>query len=251
MPICKGARLKIKRANKHIAELEGRIDGLRERLVTTAHVDTNSGLEYIECSFAGIEKREVLEELSTIIGDAVHNLKSALDHVWFETVSRLIPSGDWERTRFPVYPRNNLESALRNLQIDVSSPYLFRFIVGQIKPYDGGDWAIWPVHKLDIRDKHRLLIPFIHYSSISGIQLEDQYGEVHTRDTWATTAFPYYVNLAGDLHIKDPGRASCTVMFEHGDAATGMSVADALHFYSDHIFMIVELFEEFTEAWGR
>jgi len=79
MPICKGARLKIKRANKHIAELKGRIDGLRERLVTTAHVDANSGLEYIECSFAGIEKSEVLEELSTIIGDAIHNLKEGVN----------------------------------------------------------------------------------------------------------------------------------------------------------------------------
>jgi hypothetical protein len=45
MPICKGARLKIKRAYKHIAELEACIDSLRKRLVATAHIDANSGRE--------------------------------------------------------------------------------------------------------------------------------------------------------------------------------------------------------------
>jgi hypothetical protein len=251
MPICIGARRKIKRAYHHIAELETCIDSLKKRLLATAHVDANTGCEYIKCGFADAEESEILEGLSAIIGDAVHNMKCALDHVWFETVRRLIPSGSWGKTRFPVYPtRDDLELALRKLEIDVSSPYFFRFIIGQIKPYDTGDWAIRPMHKLDIRDKHRLLIPAIYYSSIGDIYLEDQYGEVHTGSTWATTQLPYYVTFERGLHIKDPGRASCAVMFQQGDAGTETRAADTLHGYCAHVLMIVKLFEEFTEAWG-
>jgi hypothetical protein len=251
MPICKGARLKIKRANKHIADLETCIESLKERLVATAHVDANSGCEYIKCGFAGVEESEVLEDLSGIIGDAVHNLKCALDHVWVETLTRLIPAKNWGKTKFPVFAtRDNLEAALRNLKIEVSSPYFFRFIIGQIKPYNEGDWAIRTVHKLDIKDKHQLLIPVIHYSSIGDIYLEDQYGETHQRNTWATAAqLPYYVNVEG-MHIKDPGGASFVVMFQNGDVGRETRAPDTLRYYHAHVLMIVKLFEEFTEAWG-
>ena len=111
MPICKGARLKIKRADKHIADLETCIDILKKRVVATAYVDANSGCEYIKCGFTGAEESEVLEDLAAIIGDAVHNLKSALDHVWFETVSRLIPAParSWEGTNLN-YSRTNAHS---------------------------------------------------------------------------------------------------------------------------------------------
>jgi hypothetical protein len=248
MPTCKGARLKIKRANHHIAELETCIDGLKKRLVATAHVDADSGLEYIKCEFTGIEESEVLENLAAIIGDAVHNMKCALDHVWFETVRRLIPSVNWGQGKFPAYPtEDRLEGELRNLQIDVFSPDFFRFLVGQIKPYDTGDWAIRPVHKLDIRDKHRLLIPVIHYSSISGINIEDQYGEIHKGDTFGTSQIPFYVNFVRELHVKDPGRASLAVMFQDGDAGKESRAVDTLRAYCNHIFMIVKLFEEFVE----
>lgn len=272
MPICKGARLKIKRANKHIADLDMCIESLKERLVATAHVDTNSGCEYIKCGFTGVDESEVLEEFSAIIGDAVHNLKCALDHVWVETLTRLIPARNWEKTKFPAFAtRDDLEAALRNRKLQIDAPYFFRFIIGQIKPYDGGDWAIRTVHKLDIRDKHWLLIPAIHYSSIGGIYVEDQYGETHRGDTWATTQIPFYVNFERGLHIKDPGGASLAVMFEMGaDSRPAAEVArlctgdvllrplertetravDTLRYYGEHILMIVKLFEDFTEAWG-
>lgn len=251
MPICKGARLKIKRANRHIADLETCIGSLKERLVATAHVDTNSGYEYIKCGFAGVEESEVLEDLSAIIGDAIHNLKCALDHVWVETLTRLIPVRNWERTKFPAFAtRDGLEAALRKQKIDVSAPYFFRFIIGQIKPYDEGDWTIRTVHKLDIRDKHRLLIPAIHYSSIGGIYVEDQYGETHRGDTCGTAQIPFYVNFELGLHVKDPGGASFAVMFQKEDDGTETRAVDTLRFYGAHVLMIVKLFEEFTEAWG-
>lgn len=248
MPVCKGARVKIKRANQHIADLKTCIDGLRKKLVTGAHVDTNTGYEYIKCDFEGVDVSEALEDMAAIIGDAIHNLKSALDHVWFETLGRLIPSIDWTQAKFPVYPtRKPLEDKLRNLQIDATCPVFYRMIVGQIKPYDGGDWAIRTLHKLDIRDKHRLLIPTSSYSSISDLYIEDKTGETHRADTWMTSGSPFYVNFEQGLHVKDPGRASFDVMFQDGDAGTESRAVDTLSAYSHHIFMTVYLLEEFVE----
>ena len=204
MTICKGAQLKIERANKHISELGSSIDGLKKRLICVAHIDTNSGFEFIKCDFASIEDRHILDDLSTIIGDAVHNLKCAFDYIWLETITRLVPAGDWERTKFPAYPAQNmLEYELRNLQIHISAPHFFDFLVTKIKAYRGGDFAIWPVHQLDVGDKHRLLIPVIHYTSISDIYTEDQNGEVNRTDTWGTfKPFPHYLKLERGIHIK-------------------------------------------------
>ena len=251
MPVCIGARRKIKRANKHIADLESCIDDLKKRLIVSVHVDPNTGCESIKSSFESAEDVVALkDDLSVILGDAVHNLKCALDYIWQETVTRLIPNRRWERTKFPCYPTADaLERKLAESKIAVSAPRFSHFLVHNIKPYREGDWAIWAVHELDIRDKHRLLIPSIQYSSISDIHLEDEHGEVSRWDTWSGPMFPHFVvNFDGSRHIKDPGHASLAVVFEKGNSGEFTRAPDTLQFYSAHIFMIVKLFEEFTEA---
>jgi hypothetical protein len=250
MPICKGARLKIERADHHIADLEGRVDRLKEKLIVSAHINPDSGLEYIKCDFAGVEYRNAFDRLPVIVGDAVHNLKCALDYVWLETIQQIIPSGDWERTKFPVYPtRDLLEHALRKLQIDTATPRFFDFIVRDIKPYDGGDFAIRPVHIVDTGDKHRLLIPVINYSSIGDIYVE-QNGEIHKGFTFATTDPPplYVGPFQRGIHIKDPGSAAFAVMFKEGNTGNETRTVDTLRVYSHFISHIVKLFEEFVES---
>lgn len=195
----KGARLKIKRADKHITDIELGIDRLKKRLVCARHVNPGTGNEFIKCDFADIEDRESLENLSAIIGDALHNLKCALDHVWLETMTRLVPSWDWGRTKFPVHPtRDDFELALKNLEVDTLAPKFSRLLISEIQPYGGGDFAIRTVHELDIRDKHRLLIPIVHYSSIGDIYVRDEYGKPVRGNTWGTTdPLPTSLSLKG------------------------------------------------------
>ncbi|HEX3438415.1 MAG TPA: hypothetical protein VHT24_16720 [Pseudacidobacterium sp.] len=250
MPICKGARLKIDRAEHHISDLEGRVDFLKNRLTVAAHVDANSGLEYIKCDFTSTEDRDAFDRLPVLIGDAVHNLKCALDYVWLETVQRLIPAGDWERTKFPIYPTPELlERELRKLQINVLTPNFFRFLLSEIKPYDGGDFAIRTVHIVDMGDKHRLLTPVIHYSSIGDIRVE-QNGEIHKGFTSATTYPPpvYVGPFERGIHVKDPGSAAFAVMFQEGNDGSETRAVDTLRIYSRFIANTVKLFEDFIES---
>ncbi len=250
MPVCKGARLKIKRADKHIADIELSIDCLKKRLVCRAHIEPDTGCEFIKCDFEDIEDRETFDDLPAMIGDAVHNLKCALDHAWLETMTRLVPAKSWERSKFPAYATpEDVESALRKLEIHISSPQFFDLIMTKVEPHDRGDFAIRTVHELDIRDKHRLLIPVVHYSSIGDIYLKDQQGQVHRGDTWGTTIpLPHFVKFERGLHIEDPGNASFDVMFEYGDAGRETRTVDTLRLYSQYISRVVELFEQFRES---
>ena len=250
MPFYKGARLKIKRADKHISDIEITLDGLKKRLVVTAHIEPDTGCEFIKCDFADIQDKDIFDDIPAMIGDAVHNLKCALDHAWIETMTRLVPAHSWERTKFPVHlTSHDLESALRDLEIHISTPSFFNFLMCDIKPYAGGDFAIRTLHKLDIRDKHRLLIPVVHYSSIDAIYLKDQQGIVHQGGTWGTDQpLPHYVNFERGVHIEQPGSASFDVMFEEGDVGRETRTVDTLRIYSRYILRIVELLEQFRES---
>ena len=249
MLIYKGARLKIERANKHITDIELRIDLLKKGLIVSAQVEANTGCEFIHCDFANIKDRDAVDELAVMLGDAIHNLKCSLDHAWLETMARLVPSRNWERTKFPVYPTSNdLECALRSLGVHISAPHFFNLIMRDIRPHAGGDFAIRTVHELDIRDKHRLLIPLVHYSSIGEIYLKDPQGVMHRGNTWGTTIpLPHFVKFERGLHIEDPGSASFDVMFEYGDAGSETRTVDTLRLYSQHILRVVKLFEGFEE----
>lgn len=250
MAICKGARLKIERADKHISDIELRVASLEKSLAVTAHVNPDIGYEFIKCDFKDVKDRDTAaNKLAPILGDAIHNLKCALDHVWFETISRLV-AGDWERfSKFPIYPTIDLlENELRKLKIDFFAHNFYNLIVTKIQPYDGGDFAIWTIHELDIRDKHRLLIPVSHYSSIGDIQVKDEHGDSHRGSTWATTnPLPFFVDFTKGLHIENPGSASLSIMFEYGNYGREMGM-DILREFSHHVLRAVELLEEFVES---
>jgi len=125
------------------------------------------------------------KNIALLLGDALHNLKSALDYAWIATLELHAPSAIGDKTQFPAYAsRNILESALRNIKIDVLSPALFDLTITELKAYSGGNEAIWAVKQLNILDKHRLLLPLIGYTSISGLEMESESGEIHKRG-WA------------------------------------------------------------------
>ena len=101
------------------------------------------------------------DHLSHIIGDCIHNLRAALDHLALELaivhkrgkVSKAIEHD----SAFPIQRRRNpkdLKCKLRG--IDPRA----RAIIEGLQPYERGDRFrgdyLWQLHWLDIEDKHRL-----------------------------------------------------------------------------------------------
>jgi hypothetical protein len=244
------ARLKIRWADKHISKLESMIDALPDSSTATVEINPDGGNEVIKYDFG-----DLLNDLALMAGDAIHNLKCALDYTWLETISICVPDAVGKFAKFPVYPtQDELEGALKGKKIDIADADLFDLVVNQIKPYAEGNFAIWPIHRLNIRDKHRLLIPAVYYSSISGIETEDKLtGEIsfggHTLGTEQKP--PLYIPIPMNLRVKNKGKVSVHVIFKYGSPGRDYHPADTFSLYSRYILQVVETFESFLETAGH
>lgn len=102
-----------------------------------------------------------LHDWSCIFGDAVHNMRSALDlwiteRLFAETGSR--PPNNFD---FPIYPNDGMFKGwiTRNKHLRLTDPLMDELEAIQPYHHDGkDDEALMSLHKLDIEDKHRSLL---------------------------------------------------------------------------------------------
>lgn len=95
-------------------------------------------------------------EWSTVVGDIVHNARSALDHLAW----RLVEAGGGtpsDTTYFPIVEAEarygeKLRKALKG------ASQANREAVKALRPWRNGDADLWRLHRLDIVGKHRLLV---------------------------------------------------------------------------------------------
>jgi hypothetical protein len=148
----RSARLKIERAKKHIADLDA-------QRVAFLGTDPYHGIpkfnavanctEYIIQSLPAIP-----DSIPLILGDAVHNLRSALDYLACELVRSV--GVDPKKVYFPISDSPEQYEADSGGKTKGMPPEA-KNDIDQMRPYRGGNDAIWAIHKLDIIDKHRLL----------------------------------------------------------------------------------------------
>jgi hypothetical protein len=96
-------------------------------------------------------------ELAIVLGDAIHNLRSALDHL----ACQIVLAGGGKpntHTAFPIFYAQKTFEAKFNGKIHGASQKMLDLVRG-LNPYRRGNELLWALHKLDIIDKHRLLIP--------------------------------------------------------------------------------------------
>jgi len=248
MPIFHDARLKIDRAEKHIADIKVRIERMHETNTAVVEINPNTGGEVLKHDFAD---PAAFSDLALIVGDAFHNLNCALDYTWLETIKRVVPAAVGKFAKFPVRETvDELEAALRGREIHIASPPLFELIVDQIKPYDGGNFGVWQIHHLDIRDKHRLLIPILSSANITGIKIQDERGEVWPGDA-STQEFqhpPYYISFQKGLHVKDKGKLRARIVIRERGISYPILMPDTISLYSQVLAKLVEIFESFLES---
>lgn len=238
----KSARLKVERANKHIAEIRERVRTLPDAYSAGIEANPQTGQKFIKHV---LHDTTIAIDLALVIGDAVHNLKCALDHAWFAAIQKHAPSAVSDFAKFPVYPtRNKLESVLTGREINISSPALFDLIVTKIRSYEGGNDAVWAIHRLDILDKHRLLVPLITYASVNNIEMENEKGELVKGGTLGLTSSPpWYIHIPDGWHVKNNGKPAATVLFDKGTPVHFMDVFDLLAYYTHLVLQIIELLE--------
>lgn len=101
--------------------------------------------------------RQPPEDMSSVIGDVVHNARSALDQLAWYLVDRdgglpgrhtYFPTGE-TKSKFAKSVKQSLAGASSQTRENVR----------RLAVHPGGDESLWLLHQLDVEDKHRLLIP--------------------------------------------------------------------------------------------
>lgn len=162
-----GPRLKVDRAKQHIEDLDARIcaflDGHPYSVVMYDEPKTGDQV------FCAVVREPVPVEWAVILGDALHNLRSALEHV----AEQLILAGGGKTHSHSGFPISNTADEFRTggiQRIEGASERAKR-LVGALKPYKGGNEPLWWLHRLNIEDKHHLLVPVGAANRQIGMQL--------------------------------------------------------------------------------
>jgi hypothetical protein len=150
----KGPRLKLDRAKSHLDDLVEAIKRFYETDPYDGVVKDNPETQRRE--FTVTQADPLPDELALISGDVIHNLRSALDHLIWQLI---IANGGKpnENAAFPIWRSESKFKSSRPGYAKGVSKQALDLLYG-LKPYKGGNDALWRIHKLDIVDKHRLLL---------------------------------------------------------------------------------------------
>jgi hypothetical protein len=134
---------KIKRAHKHIADIQSMVRAfgkLPDSYSLWVERDNETGQNFLCVDF----RWDLFpsDDIALTIGDALHNLRSALDFMYYQIVN-----GPTNYTRFPIFDDCDalvsrwINSALKQGQL---TSKLGTFIVDVIKPYEAGNPLLMP-----------------------------------------------------------------------------------------------------------
>jgi hypothetical protein len=156
-PLLTGTWAKIKRAKKHIADLDTVIKSFDNS--KPHRIDTKDDPQTGQKVFYLAETAEIPIDVALIAGDALHNMRSALDHLTMQLhlAGKFRPTIDVDKIEFPFWK----DSAKYKAGFDgviKGSVKGVKDAIDALKPYPGGNDDLWAIYHLDIIDKHRLLL---------------------------------------------------------------------------------------------
>lgn len=178
-----GARNKIERAEKHFREVNAAVE------ISLGAEDKNRvpPFEYVpdrqELIIFAPRPRPVDPALPLAIGDCIHNLRSALDHLIFQLAVLNGKAVEAEtKISFPIF------LTAKDFQRCIAgkvAPFINGEALAEIEelqPYKAGNVhnadALWVLSQLDIIDKHRLLVVVDRHLRPTGFTITTPGGDV-------------------------------------------------------------------------
>jgi hypothetical protein len=239
-----GARSKVERANKHIGDLEVAFATFLKKDFYALNVQTDS--QSGQCHLSFHLTAFPSPDIPLIIGDAVHNLRSALDLMIYDIalIDNKVPD---RHTKFPVRLEwKEISGALKSAQIE--RPDIIALIINDIKPYkNGGNEALCALHDLDITDKHHVLITTYSPTFIRNILIENEDGELKSISVplrkGQLTNVPVY-SVHGKVKLKDKGKPAGDIFFLEGVTFWMEPVIPTLQQLSQLVMGIIQVLEK-------
>jgi hypothetical protein len=163
-PSVHSARRKVERANKHIADLDRACFAFFDDYRVSAQHYAEPGTHKVRL----VDDISVPDDIALLAGDAIHNLRSALDHLAWQLV---LVSGNspTRQTGFPIFqtPEEYERESGRKVK---GMREEIKKAIRLCNPYKGGNDGLWALHELNNFDKHRLL--FVVVSAFDRIGFE-------------------------------------------------------------------------------
>ncbi|MGE0599916.1 MAG: hypothetical protein AB7J35_10395 [Dehalococcoidia bacterium] len=155
------ARLKLQRAQEHLEALQREIQDFDRRSPNTVVVEPNvNGYNFpIRLS---LKEAVPLDRWGLLIGDCIHNARSALDHAVWQLTGKTVDAED-TRTQFPIFddPKKFRDFGRRMIAtLDPATQFRPRAIIKWMQPYRRAhprNAGLWVLHQLDVADKHKVL----------------------------------------------------------------------------------------------
>ena len=240
---------KIERAEKHIRDLENAIKSFIKTnpYAVLGQQDAETGMYVYKLKIV----RHPPLGWSAILGDAIHNLRSALDILVWQLI---LAEGNKpsRKNAFPVSSSpKGFESHLKEKVKGVSPQALELFKAAE--PYKGGKHeGLWILNELDIRDKHRLLVPV--FTQAGGVSINEMFDDLLGTDAF-TRGGIVFINPAdkgpmkdGDIVFSAPEKPDTDpqfrfhIAFGEGDIIEGQPIQPTLTQFLDLVKGILEPF---------
>ena len=233
-----GPRLKVERAEQHIGELE------------------DIFVQYVRDNVKRLRGETVPtfpNYTPTVLG-ALHNLRAALDHA-YHIVAEAKGAVFDEYRKFPfAEQRQPLEGSIKGHKQKRTTPNdeVIAAIVDEIQPYEGGKLGLYGLHKLDITDKHVVLIPTQSALRIERLDYVDPTGAKHTGAIQGITIVGdqskglEFIGVVGGGHLVLQGdpKDAFDIRFQKGQPFEGDSILATVRSLKTSTVKALDILEE-------
>jgi hypothetical protein len=259
-----GPKLKVKRAYKHINELETWLAAINE-------INADAARSYKDANPGGGSHSVLVKHppdyadcVSVIVGDAVHCLRTALD---FSASSIVAAYGD-NPERPPMYfpmgdTRDGFVATAEYRRIERAMPLLAVVLADIIQPYKTGNPLFWALNRLDRMDKHRVLVPTVaNAMSVVVMIREDQEadpppigpggiyaigGRTRADGTIVSVAREVRPGTKAYIHNQNNGYPQVDIRFGKGEAFEDEPIIPTLRQLAELVTGVVETLEAHVE----
>jgi len=244
-----GCRIKILRATNHLIEYERKERAFLNKRPCEIFAKFDESGQYYNRIFR--VKENIPDEFSAIIGDVVHNLRSALDLMAVELVQ--LAGQDAQKVHFPFCKDSTqIDEMIKKRQLDKAGSEVVDMIK-KLKPYNDGNVLLRGLHDLDISDKHRVLTPVVtrmmrpkmwtDYISGFSIRLsdEDAKSKPIKNGSVIDSNIPREIEIPHDISIL-------SICFGENQPFEGQGVVDKLKELRSLVTEIVDMFDAHVKS---
>lgn len=236
----KASFVKLARAKKLVNELEQIVAdyiGTNPVEFNVGPSPPDSGIAGVRIEFSG--QKPVPDELGSVFGDVIHNLRAALDLMACDLCK--LKGASTKDVYFPFCESvSQLPKMIIKRHFDQAGPEAVR-LLHELQPYKGGNTALRAIHDLDIQDKHQMLIvtpmsfasPILELHDGSGNYYRDEHGRLAPRV------------------VGDPTKPSeIRLQFPPDGALAGKDLIPTLHELVETTAGVIEAFKALTAPAG-